>query len=511
MSVFQKAIVLGLTAQVILLLCGGAYFGLLLSNNTDGTNVVGTTGVMRHALQFWHPDSAAGGVRGGVAIAASTAAASSGHHHPLTAMIQSYAPPGHDPTQRRQCFAFTAVPNEIERLLQHVHTILHYDRYAQVIDCIHLSIPHRALRFGSENYPTTAELQRRITDPRIILHRLFDYGPMTRYIGPLAYEQHPDTSIVIFDMDSENMMGALPKDLVALFHAARFLDPSAMWCLQGENFVVEYGRVKPAWDTFPSHFTNDLEWNLVHFCRGVGGLLFKPHQFGGFWYNQSEYHESCFWDDDRWVGYQMERLGVPLKVVHAPKAKLLDIQPLIDENKRGRLSQNRRLEGSESNGREWTDALQDLPQLFARWANDTTARAKVATPVRQGRRRRLGSLTQITNSLHSDQTCPLAWLQHHPDAFPTAQKGKAAAAGTGRRQLVDSANTADPERSFVVKPPPVDAPDWNLVTRNEATGAFQLRRKGRLDGLIGAAANKAVDDDDDDDAGQRQDITGSVQ
>ena len=35
--------------------------------------------------------------------------------------------------------------------------------------------------------------------------------------------------------------------------------------------------------------------------------------------------------------------------------------------------------------------------------------------------RRLGSLTQLTNALRSDQTCPLAWLSRHPDAYPTAR------------------------------------------------------------------------------------------
>ena len=35
--------------------------------------------------------------------------------------------------------------------------------------------------------------------------------------------------------------------------------------------------------------------------------------------------------------------------------------------------------------------------------------------------RRLGSLTQVTNKLRSDQNCPIAWLTQHPEAYPTAR------------------------------------------------------------------------------------------
>ena len=116
---------------------------------------------------------------------------------------------------------------------------------------------------------------------------------------------------MLFDIDSKDMIGKPVKDLLLLFYVARVLDTRAMWCFQGENFIVgkdpnEQKRVKSAWDTFPSHTSTtvgnySLDWNLVHFCRGVGGMLFKPKHFQHFWYNQSEYHESCFWDDDRWV------------------------------------------------------------------------------------------------------------------------------------------------------------------------------------------------------------------
>lgn len=124
-------------------------------------------------------------------------------------------------------------------------------------------------------------------------------------------------------------------------------------------------------------------------------------------HSQSEYHESCFWDDDRWVGYQMERVGVPLKVVHPNATHLMDLSLVVDRKPldgADPLSHRRRLRR--------TDYVSPI-------GNVTLPDPRHSPTVRQ--RRRLGSLTEITNRLKSDQTCPLAWLEHHPDAFPTAR------------------------------------------------------------------------------------------
>jgi hypothetical protein len=101
----------------------------------------------------------------------------------------------------------------------------------------------------------------------------------------------------------------------------------------------------------------------------------------------------------------MERLGVPLKVVHPNATHLMDVSRVMDRKEppagANPLPHRRRLSNVStiSNG-----TLSDPRNIAA------------AQP-----RRRLGSLTKITNELHSDQTCPLAWLKYHPDAFPTAR------------------------------------------------------------------------------------------
>jgi hypothetical protein len=301
-------------------------------------------------------------------------------HNPLSGLIRSYPNGDHDPTQRRNSITFTTVPKEIPFLLITVEKILEYMDFdpADTFDAIHLCIPDRPMRF-KDVYPTTSELQKMITDPRVIIHRLPDYGPMTRYLGPLAYEQHPESSIVLFDMDSNDLtydlyrngVGNQTRDLVHLVYASRQIDESAMWCNQGENFAMnEFRQVKPEWDLFPEVQEGNLSWNHVHFCRGVGGLLFKPKHFVDFWYNQSDYHESCFWDDDRWVSYQMERQGFPLKVVHVP--------------------------------------VHSKP----------TPRSSTAE---KSSHRRLGTLTEVNEQLNSAETCPVAWLTKHPDTYPTAR------------------------------------------------------------------------------------------
>jgi hypothetical protein len=129
----------------------------------------------------------------------------------------------------------------------------------------------------------------------------------------------------------------------------------------------------------------------VHFCRGVGGMLFKPKHFRNFFWNQSDYHESCFWDDDRWVSYQLERQGFPLKVVHVPHTPYHAPTP-VELALKSAMEARRRSDAAASN------------------ADDKSSQ-----------HRRLGSLTAVNGNLHSDHTCPIAWLTMHPDAYPTAR------------------------------------------------------------------------------------------
>jgi hypothetical protein len=329
--------------------------------------------------------------------------------HPIFGLVQSYPASAmhHDPTRQRTVLSLTATPAEMDRLHDLVSTLLQYRPYEQLFDAIHLSIPHESSRFPDLPFPSLGDLQRMYTDKRIVLHRLDDFGPLTRYIGPLAYEKHPDTAIVILDIDSQGMdwqirglsydqHPAPVRDLVQLVQYGNQLDPTAMWCLAGEDFSVdEAGQVTAAWDTFPRHNTSHMihdndhdddsepvSWNLVHFCRGVGGLLFRPRHFREFWYNQTAYHESCYWDDDRWVSFQMERLGVERKALQLPRRN----------------------------------------QIVAHTYSRLLSRRR---GMLHGRRLgALSGLTKLNAKLESDQTCTKAWILHHNETFPTAQAAR---------------------------------------------------------------------------------------
>ncbi|GKY98774.1 hypothetical protein MPSEU_000833600 [Mayamaea pseudoterrestris] len=504
---------------------------------------------------------------------------------PLAGLIRSYPNSmHHDPYQKRRCLAFTAVPKEVSKLFDAIEKDLLSDqRLSSILDCIHVTIPDRSMRYSTNVYPSTRQLQQLAgKDPRIIITRTsFDYGPMTRYLGPLHYEKNDFSTMILFDVDTDlsQLLHRPHHDLALLYLAAESIDRRAMWCWQGENFVIDNENVvHPAWDTFALHqvtrladnehaaasvgnikddasinsnnnaTASSLAYNECHFCRGVGGLVFKPLHFRDFWWNQSDYHESCFWDDDRWVSYQMERQHVPLKVLHYNATKQMQLAmstarqvPVESSEERQRkmeeaiLLENRK----QGNGRQRLQGRQKLLHLRnrerlrqvqmaaqqamlkeeqakhdailagdanmdiaaaaddndVRWeeakdnskssvddhahnemrvvatgnsrkgdgisdghdkdekgepSGDTAFTVSQVDDGAEQMHRRLGSLTQITNSLLSDQTCPLAWLSNHPEAYPSAR-----------------INRKDPKH---IPPPPEDL----------ALLRVKLKRHGRL-------------------------------
>ena len=335
----------------------------------------------------------------------------------------------HDPTARRICLSFTAVPSELRQLQALVNRML--GQYNSTLDCVHLSIPLEALRFKGD-YPRTEVLLDMFPDERIVLHRLSqDYGPLTRYIGPLAYEQHPETALIVFDVDSTKITSGT-RDLRPLLEGLTKVDPHAVWCYQGEDFRYEaqQKRMVPHWDTYPKYgiqtTTNTtgptntdqlpqpqheilqrppsygLVWNQAFFCRAAGGLLFQPRHFRDFWYNQTNYHESCLYDDDRWLGFQLERQQIIVNALVPPE----ELEHQLREKPRKIV----------------------LP--FSGRKRDTAATMPISKneektkefPIQNlQRRRRLGTLTATTQRLRSDQTCPIVWLERHPNSFPLAR------------------------------------------------------------------------------------------
>ena len=158
---------------------------------------------------------------------------------------------------------------------------------------------------------------------------------------------------------------------------------------------------------------------------------------------------TIIFDPDRWVSYQMDRQGFPLKVIH-PTSNLLDLKYVLatkeepDENNDGAPQRHRRrllanfttmippppslkqesrqrmhvqmhdVSNSSVHIGSHHDALDRLAQHPWETANNNDTLLLL-------RHRRLGSLTQITKKLNSDVTCALAWMNKHPNAYPSAR------------------------------------------------------------------------------------------
>ena len=260
-----------------------------------------------------------------------------------------------------------------------------------IFDAIHINVPWTALRFQKEHFPTSLQILDLFpNDPRIIINRLMDYGPMTRYFGALGYEQHPDTRMIVYDIDSIHVN---IHNIKLLLRGVNELDPHAVWCNFGEDFrIVEGDVIKPYWGTYESYVVPDknLSWNLVYFCRGAGAVLVQPKQFERFVLNATDYHHSCFWDDDRFISFQMGVLGYERKNIHTSDWYYTNYLKEREDKKKA--------------------------------CRDAEGEAKKS---KQQRRRRLGTLSVINNNNKPDIHCTRAYLNAHPHLFPLAANATA--------------------------------------------------------------------------------------
>lgn len=313
---------------------------------------------------------------------------------PTMPFFQSTTTGTHKPADQRVVLSFTVVPSEIKPLATLVGRLLNHSDY-DIFDAIHLCVPWMPMRENSASaYDSTKVLLETFpSSPRLILHRLPDFGPMTRYIGPVQYELHPRTRIVVFDIDANSMdflnsASDVEKGIVLipyrneheeianiprLVNASLTVDPNAVWCNFGQDFAYYQNDVVTIWHSYKAVRETAFQWNLVHMCRAVKGMLVQPRFFADFWYNQTDYHESCFWDDDRWTSFQFERQHIARKEVH----------PLL-----------------------WNDSYEE-PQ-----------KRNMTTSIR---RRRLGTLSLVNDKLMPEKTCSPAWLNTHPETFPDSR------------------------------------------------------------------------------------------
>ena len=110
-------------------------------------------------------------------------------------LVQSFTKGHHNPQLQRSVLSFTTVPSELTNMMHMIKRIVTDVQY-NIFDAIHINVPWTALRFQKEHFPTSLQILDLFpNDPRIIINRLMDHGPTTRYFGALGYEQHPDIHV----------------------------------------------------------------------------------------------------------------------------------------------------------------------------------------------------------------------------------------------------------------------------------------------------------------------------
>lgn len=257
----------------------------------------------------------------------------------------------------RVVMSMTAVPSEIPEAL---NNLLYEQSF--VVDCIYLNIPYIQLRNKNALYPSTEELRVMFPQNGVIIHRILaDAGPTTRYLGAIELESDPETLVITMDMDPWNFHNFTIQQLVEYAH----FDRNSVWTVWGENMVwnpltgywaVDYWRYPLVIDD-----TFQKSWNTVEILRAVNGVAFRRKWFDDLWFNATDYHIGCFWTDDHWFSFNMERQGIGIKLIH-------DYEQSVKERE-------------------------------------------------EKNQRRLGTLTQVNNELNSDSQCTINIMKRHRDIW----------------------------------------------------------------------------------------------
>jgi hypothetical protein len=222
------------------------------------------------------------------------------HQQPRTCLCLLATPPGMSTLRETMQLVFTQSDND--------DGLYHYEPF----DCIHLTLTDQAIRFSPDQvYDTAGDfLPFLMEDPRLIVHRLFDHGPLTEYMGPASLEQHPDTSLTFLKLSELVTKTEQVRQVLA---AATDLDKQAFWCLEGENFLWKSDRQSVV--SKPVQMQNVQVASEADTCRGSPLLLRRRH-FDDFLWNQTDYHSECAKEKQgRWLSFQVHRQDYPVKVI----------------------------------------------------------------------------------------------------------------------------------------------------------------------------------------------------
>jgi hypothetical protein len=205
-----------------------------------------------------------------------------------------------------------------------------------------LNVPHKYKRFPNFNVDNELQRHNKIKDPRFMLNRTNDLGPLTKFLPSL--EIIPDESILIICDDMCYKLEAY-KDI------AERQDANL-----NKSFSFYVYNYVPSSQTYHGEQLN----NGIAVPQGADMISFYTHNARTFptWFAQFlaktktvDYFENpCFWVDDEVIGFFLQEIGIPLVQVD-PTHRMIyirncDMAPLYDNlNKQtGRASRDTTME-----------------------------------------------------------------------------------------------------------------------------------------------------------------------
>lgn len=264
----------------------------------------------------------------------------------------------------RVVVSMSATPKEILNGLNGTINWILSEEQTYKVDAFYLQIPYMQIRDGNKLYPSTKVLESYFPQNKVVIHRLFvDAGPMSRYLGVMELETDPETLIISFDVDIESKKRT--DDFIEKFVRMSKYDGNVWWNMQSETPIYSQSKqtiTRIAWGLWPVIYDDEhgVAWERRTVFRAVSGVGYRRRFLDDVWMNATEYHEGCFWDDDHWLSFNMERKGI-------------------------------------------------LVKRIVEYENDH-------------QRRRTGSLSKINTKLNSKKMCTAAIMRRHPDIWIEARE-----------------------------------------------------------------------------------------
>jgi hypothetical protein len=207
------------------------------------------------------------------------------------------------PPPSRCLISLTTTPSRI-RLIRPVLESL--AEQSCVADAILLNVPHRSRRVGQEYV---------IPDwiaafSSVHVRRCRDYGPATKLLGALEFENDPATLLITVD-DDTCYPPFMTEALLNTWHE----HGDHVYCSAGFNISE------------PNEFAQNIAGHLhgirghmrpVHVAEGYGGVLYRRGLFGDDIFDIEDMPDCVLFSDDLYISNYLSRAGVKKFTVETP-------------------------------------------------------------------------------------------------------------------------------------------------------------------------------------------------